>query len=133
MSIDDPSSNPSTEILLRAWDPGRTWKAFGEAIEPIGNIELDWQSFRRIGSRDGPMAQLSAASMPVSQIEQFLGLSYGRLDSLDGNSKPSSGTAMRCLDTIHLEAGQSIWFDVFFDPPTDANQFGPPSALTILP
>ena len=70
------------------------------------------------------MAQLSAATMSVPEIEQFLGLTGGRLDALDANSTPSSGTAMRCLDSIRLEAGQSIWFDVFFDPPTDANPFG---------
>ncbi len=117
-------SAPSEEGLLRAWDPGRTWKALGEAVEPIGNVELDWRSFRQISSRDGPMAQLSAGTMSVTEIEQFLGLSGGRLDSLDASSTPSGGSAMRCLDPIRLEAGQSIWFDVFFDPPTIAAQSG---------
>lgn len=117
-------SEQSTDHLLTAWDPGRTWKALGSAVEPLGNVELDWASFRQILSRDGPMAQLDAGNASVSEIEQLLGLSAGRLDNLSDTSVPVGGSAMRCLDTIHLEAGQSVWFDVFFDPPTDANAFG---------
>ncbi|MFO1152087.1 MAG: Ig-like domain-containing protein [Rhodospirillales bacterium] len=120
-TIDNGSA--STDIFLRDWDPGRIWMAFGQAIEPIGNVELDWGSFRQITSRDGPMAQLTAGSSSVQQLEQFLGLGGGRLDALDDSSTPVSGSAMRCVDAIHLEAGQSIWFDVFFDPPTDANPY----------
>lgn len=102
--------------LMRLWDPGRLWRALGGHAEltPYAT-EVPLESRRLIASRDGEMAQLEARGAITGEVEQFLGLANGVLDRVVSGSAPTEGAAMRLEGVIHLEAGQSIWFDTFFD------------------
>ena len=113
---------PSTEVslpeplILRQWDPGRRWEALGQADEFAGQVpELPLESTRLISARQGEMAVLEATDVSRLQIEEFLTLGHGTLAELVPDTNPTTGAAIKALNTIGLEAGQSIRFDVFFD------------------
>lgn len=114
--------------LMRLWDPGRLWRALGGHAEltPYAT-EVPLESHRLIASRDGEMAQLEARGANTNEIEHFLGLAGGALEKIVSGATPTEGAAMRLQGTIRLEAGQSIWFDMFFDAadPAPTDGLGP--------
>lgn len=82
---------------------------------------LDWQAIGNVhavgtsGSgapTDGVLqAQLSTyAGASQSQVEAFLGLAYGKLDTINGNA--TNGSAIKT--TISAEPGSTVSFDWFF-------------------
>lgn len=102
--------------LMRLWDPGHIWRGLGSHAELAPAVpEVPLESGRLITSRAGEMAQIVATGAITSEIETFLSVPSGRLHQVMPDVNFAGGGAMRLEGSIHLEAGQSIWFDTFFD------------------
>jgi VCBS repeat-containing protein len=119
-------------LILRDWDPGRSWEAIGRVDEFGGQIpEVPGASTRLITSRQGDMAMIEASDVSRLQIEKFLGLGEGSLTTLVSGTDPTSGAAIRSLDSIALKAGETVRFDVFFDA-ASALPFNDFAAMSVL-
>jgi VCBS repeat-containing protein len=57
-------------------------------------------------------AMLGGNGASAAQLEKFLGLDAGKLSQIGGNTV-TNGSAMK--ETVHLEAGQTLSFDFYFD------------------
>ena len=116
-SADDSGQpNPLPPVYLTSWDPGRRWDALGAVDETAGSVpELPLEKTGLITARAGEMVELEEAGRSTQEIEQFLKLTPGTLARIAPDAAPTTGTAIKSVDAIHLNAGDTVRFDVFFD------------------
>lgn len=113
---EESGPEPLPPVYLTRWDPGRRWDAIGGVDENAGSVpELPLEKTGLITARAGAMAQLEQAQRSTQELEQFLRLAPGTLAEIAPDTVPTTGSAIKSLDAIHLNAGDSVRFDVFFD------------------
>ncbi|MDP3619274.1 MAG: Ig-like domain-containing protein [Ramlibacter sp.] len=123
----DSGTNPSHDITVLASDPsgGSSQETFSIAVvEPLGirtiglvtesGATTDPSTSQAITPTEGStMVKLQSTGAAQSEIESFLNLSPGSLDSVGMQNDPNNGAAAKA--DVFLVAGQTLQFDWLFD------------------